>query len=409
MTRRLVTDRLGHRGDGIGGDPAVYVRRALPGEEVEGEVVDGRMRQPRILTPSPDRVRPGCPHYKSCGGCDLMHASDGFVAAWKVEVVRTALAAQGLLAPIRRVHTSPPRSRRRAVLAATRTKTGAVVGIHARGSDRIVAVPDCQVLVDEIRQALPAFEAFGRLGAPRKAEIRIAVTFGTAGLDVAVSDAKAPNSEGLAEIVAVAGAAGLARLTWNADPVFQAAAPAVKLGDADVVPPPGAFLQATEAGERALVAGVAEALGGCAAVVNLFAGAGTFGLALAAAARVHAVEADRDLLSALDGGWRRAGGLKAVTTEARDLFRRPLLADELARFDGAVIDPPRAGAEAQSAILADAGPSRLAAVSCNPATFARDAATLARGGYNLDWIDVVDQFRWSPHVELVASLTRAKK
>ncbi len=407
--QRLTIDRLGHRGDGIGGDPAVYVRRALPGEIVEGEVIDGRMPEPRILSPSPDRVRAPCPHYKSCGGCDLMHADDRFVAEWKADVVRNALAAQGLAAPIRKVATSPPRSRRRAVLAGKRTKSGALVGFHGRASDRVVAVPACQVMADDIRDALPHLEALTRAGAARKGEIRLAVTVSAEGLDVAVSDARPPEGERLTDLVEIAGVAGFARLSWNDEPLFQSAPPSVPMGTARVVPPPGAFLQATRHGEMALVGGVAEALEGAGAVVDLFSGAGTFALPLAETAAVHAVEADGALLAALDRGWRSAAGLKAVTTEVRDLFRRPLLADELARFDGAVIDPPRAGAEAQSAVLAEAGPPRIAAVSCNPATFARDAAALVAGGYRLDWVDVVDQFRWSPHVELVASLARAKK
>ena len=407
--RRVTIDRLGHRGDGIGGEPPVFARRTLPGEDVEGEVEDRRMANPRILTPSPQRVRPACPHYRTCGGCDLMHASDAFVAGWKADVVRTAMEAHGLPAPIRKVATSPPGTRRRAVLAGRRTKSGALVGFHGRASAMLVSVPDCRVLDPAITESLPHLEALARAGAPRKDEIRIAVTVSTAGLDVAVTGAKAADRELLSRIVPVAGRAGFARLTWNGEILMHAAPPAVDFGGVLVVPPPGAFLQATPEGEAALRSAVTETLSEATRVTDLFAGAGTFALPLARQAEVHAVEGDADLLSALDNGWRHGVGLKRVTTEARDLFRRPLLADELARFDGVVIDPPRAGAEAQTKILADAGPGRIAALSCNPATFARDAARLVVGGYRLDWIDVVDQFRWSPHVELAACLTRRKK
>lgn len=409
MTTRLIIERLGHLGDGIGGEPPVFVRRALPGEEVEGDVHDGRMAAPRIIHPSPDRVRPPCPHYRACGGCDLMHASDGFVEGWKAGIVRTALRAQGLDAPIRKTFTSAPRTRRRAVLTGTRTKSGALVGFHGRASAQIVGVPGCEVLVPAITAALPFFERLTRVAAPRKGEVRIAVTAGPRGLDVALEGAKPMETAGLAEVVAAASEGGFARLAWNADTVFQAAPPAIPLGRSEVVPPPGAFLQATADGEKALVSGVTETLSGAERVVDLFAGAGTFGLPLAERAEVHAVEADAGLLAALDGGWRKATGLKRVTTETRDLFRRPLMADELRRFDGVVIDPPRAGAEAQMAMLAEAGPARIASVSCNPATFARDTAVLVAAGYALDWIDIVDQFRWSTHIELVASLTRLKK
>jgi len=405
---RLTIARLGHRGDGIAGDPVIYVRRTLPGEVVEGEVLEGRMVAPRILTPSPERVRPPCRHYKSCGGCDLMHASDDFVAGWKVDVVRTALGAHGLEAPVRRIVTSPPRSRRRAVLSGVRTKSGAVVGFHGRASSSVVSVQGCEVLDPAIIAAFPLLEALVRAGAPRKGEIRLAVTVSEAGLDVAVSEAKPVDRDLFTRLAGIAAEAGFARLSWNGETLVQAAPPVVPMGRAMVVPPPGAFLQATRAGEEALVGAVREALAGADRVLDLFAGAGTFALPLAEGAEVHAVEGDEALVSALDGGWRGAAGLKRVTTETRDLFRRPLLAEELARYDGAVIDPPRAGAAAQSQMLAVAGPDRIASVSCNPGTFARDATVLVRGGYRLDWVDVIDQFRWSPHVEVAACLTRVK-
>jgi len=406
---RVKIDRLGHRGDGVGGAPPVYVRRALPGEEVEGDVHEGRMASPRILTPSPDRVRPPCPHYRCCGGCDLMHASDGFVEGWKADVVRTALAAHGLPAPIRKVVTSPPGSRRRAVLAGTRTKSGAIVGFHGRASAVVVAVPGCLVLAPAILEALPHLEALTRAGAPRKGEIRLAVTATDTGLDVAVSDAKPFAGVETRALTEIASEAAFARLTWNGETLLQAVAPVVRMGPAEVALPPGAFLQATAEGENALVSAVSETVSGAGRVAELFSGAGTFALPLARDAEVHAVEGEGSLLAALDRGWRHGSGLRRVTTEKRDLFRRPLLRDELARFDAVVIDPPRAGAEAQIAELARAGPDRIASVSCNPATFARDTAQLVAAGYRLDRIDVIDQFRWSPHVELAASLARTKK
>ncbi|BBU59177.1 hypothetical protein KU6B_54420 [Mameliella alba] len=180
--------------------------------------------------------------------------------------------------------------------------------------------------------------------------------------------------------------------------------PHQQFGTALVTPPPGAFLQATATGQEALLSAVLEALAGAKHVADLFAGCGTFALPLAELARVHAVEGDRAMTAALDKGWRQGQGLRHVTTEARDLFRNPLLPDELKRFDGAVIDPPRAGAEAQVAELARARVPRIAHVSCNPVTFARDCARLVAAGYRLDWLQVVDQFRWSTHVELVAAL-----
>lgn len=403
--QEVTIERLGHQGDGIAPGP-VFVPRALPGEVVRGEVVGGRMAAPKIVAPSPERIAAPCPHYNACGGCALLHARDGFVAAWKEGVVRTALAAQGLSAPFRPVATSPARSRRRAVLAGRRTKKGALVGFHARASDTLTAVPGCLVLTDRLRASLPALEAIVAAGASRKGEMSLTVIDTPAGVDVAAAGGKPLAAGVVAELAGIAAAHAIARLSWDGEVLLQAAAPAVVFGTARVVPQPGAFLQATREGEAALLAAVTEAVGDAQRIADLFAGCGTFALPLARGAEVHAVEGEGAMLAALGAGWRGASGLKPVTTEIRDLFRSPLAAADLARFDAVVIDPPRAGAAAQSAELARSPVPRIASVSCNPVSFARDAATLVAGGYRLDWVQVVDQFRWSPHVELVAAFAR---
>ncbi|HHB80140.1 MAG TPA: class I SAM-dependent RNA methyltransferase, partial [Aliiroseovarius sp.] len=196
------------------------------------------------------------------------------------------------------------------------------------------------------------------------------------------------------------------RLSWDGETVAAFGPAQLTLGPAKVPLPPGAFLQATREGGTALVAAVVEALSGAHHVADLFAGAGTFTLPLSKNAAVHAVEGEENMLEALLAGWRQTQGLKPVTTEARDLFRRPLLPDELARYDALVLDPPRAGAEAQIAEIVRAQVPLLAMVSCNPLTFARDAKALSGAGYDIEWLRVVDQFRWSPHVELVARFLR---
>ncbi|MBC57053.1 MAG: RNA methyltransferase [Confluentimicrobium sp.] len=401
----LTIRRLGHLGDGIADGP-VFVPLSLPGEVVEGEIADGRMAQPRIITPSSDRVRPPCPHFKSCGGCALQHASDAFVAEWKQGVVRTALAAQGLEGTFRPIITSPPQSRRRAVLAGRRTKKGVLVGFHARASDVVVGIPDCRLLHPDLMAALPALEEIVPLAASRKGEVSFTITRSEAGVDVAVANAKPLDGQLWAALGSLSQRHHLARLAWDGELVVELNAPAQRFGAAHVVPPPGAFLQATAEGQAALTAAVLEAVEDAGTVADLFAGCGTFALPLAARAEVHAVEGDAAMLKALDQGWRRAAGLKAVSTETRDLFRRPLMPDELNRYDAIVIDPPRAGAEAQMARIADSGLATVAAVSCNPVTFARDARMLCDAGFRLNWVQVVDQFRWSPHVELVAHLSR---
>ena len=401
MTR---IERLNLRGEGVA--EGVTVARALPGEIVEGEAEAGRIARPKIVTPSADRVAAPCRHYRACGGCALQHASDGFVEDWKTGVVRQALAGQGLEAPFRPTLTSPAGSRRRATLAGRRLKSGALVGFHGRASDSVTAIPDCLLLDPALIAALPALEALVTEGGARKGELRLTVTLYPQGIDVAVEDGKPLDRALRQSLPQIAGAHRLARLTWNGEGLFQDQPPLLAMGRARVSPPPGAFLQATPQGEAALLAAVREAVGAARQVVDLFAGCGTFALPLAETAEVHAVEGAAPMLAALDHGWRNAPGLKKVTTEARDLFRRPLLPDELRAYAAVVIDPPRAGAEAQIAELAQAGVPVIAHVACNPVTFARDARTLVQAGYRLDWVQVVDQFRWSAHVELAARFSR---
>ena len=404
MTQTLTIERLGHLGDGIAPGP-VYVPGALPGEEVCGTVNDDLMTAVKILTPTADRVRPPCPHARRCGGCTLQHASDGFVAGWKTDVVRAALAAQGLAAPFRPMHVSAPQTRRRATLAARRTKQGALVGFHARASDVIVPIPQCLLLHPRLMAALPWIEAITTCIASRKSTLAITLTLTETGLDLGIAGAGRPDTARIAELAAIAESAGFARLCLGDEVIAQATAPVLRLGPARVPVPPGTFLQATPEGEAALQAAVLDAaLGDGSAprrIIDLFAGCGTFALPLAAYAPIHAVEGDAAMTGALQTGWRQTPGLRPLTAETRDLFRRPLTPAEL-QADTVVIDPPRAGAEDQSRALAQSDVPRIAFVSCNPVTFARDARILTAGGYRLTWVQVVDQFRWSHHVELVA-------
>jgi 23S rRNA (uracil1939-C5)-methyltransferase len=405
-------ERLGRRGDGVAvGDAGrALAALTLPGEVIEGEATDGRITAPRIVTPSPDRVRPVCGHYRACGGCSLMHASHGFTTAWKQHVVETALAARGLSAPVAGVHVSPPLSRRRAVLSGRRTRKGALVGFHARASDVIVDLVECHVMRPEITAALPLLRRITVAGASRSGELSMTVIHGPAGLDLAVSGGKPMDPALFQTLAALADEGDLARLTWQDQTgdgqSITRRPPVLPMGRAQVVPPPGGFLQATLEGEAALLAAVRDFTAGASRIVDLFSGCGTFSLPLAEAATVHAVEGLAAPLAALDAGWRGAPGLGRITTEIRDLARRPLLADELNRFDAIVIDPPRAGAEPQSREIVASRIGRLAFVACDPVNFSRDAQVLAEGGFALTRLIVVDQFRWSPHVEIVAEFVR---
>jgi 23S rRNA (uracil1939-C5)-methyltransferase len=396
-------EALTHHGMGRLADGGL-VPRVLPGEDVEPRG-DGTWR---VLAPSPDRVAAPCPHFAACGGCAVQHAADGFVAAWKAGIVREALAAQGLGGEIGPVLTSPPRSRRRARLAGRRLrKGGTTLGFHARASTAIVDNPHCVVLTPALMALRPALGDLVALAASRTAEVALTVTESPEGADVVVEGGRALDAGLRAEAAAWATAtAGVARLTWGAEPVAQSAPPWQPMGRARVVPPPGAFLQATREGEAALRAFVREATAGAGRVADLFAGVGTFALPLSEGAEVHAVEGERAMTQALVAGWRGAGGLRRLTAEARDLFRRPLEPAELRGFDAVVLDPPRAGAEAQVAALAASTVPGVAYVSCHPASFARDARRLVAAGYAMGPVTLVDQFRWAPHVELAARFVR---
>lgn len=395
---------LGLQGDGVADGP-VFAPLTLPGEVVTGHLDGSMLREVKILRPSDRRVAAPCRHFKSCGGCQLQHADDAFVAWWKVDVVRRALEAHGLETVFRPIQTSPPGSRRRAGFAARRTKKGAMAGFHGRASDTIVAIPDCHLLDPQVVKGARVAEALAEIGASRKTALSVMVTETQTGLDVAVRHGKPLDGPLRQHLAAVCDHLGLTRLSWEDEVVAMRAPPVHVIDGIEVAPPPGAFLQATAHGEAALISAVRESTKEAAQIIDLFAGCGTFALPLAKTAEVHAVEGAPDMVAALDRAWRRAQGLKTVTSQSRDLFRRPLLPDEMAKAQAVVLDPPRAGAEAQIVELAKTKTPQIAYVSCNPVTFARDAYVLVNAGFTLDWVQVVDQFRWSTHVELAASFT----
>ncbi|WP_172327714.1 class I SAM-dependent RNA methyltransferase [Mangrovicoccus sp. HB161399] len=403
MTELVIT-KLGHLGDGLA--EGIAVPGALPGETVAGEVEGGTMAAPKILVPSSDRVKPPCPHARSCGGCVIQHGSDALVAGWKRGIVADALRAQGIAAEVGLPLTSPAGSRRRAGFAGRRTKKGALVGFHGSRSHTLVEVPSCLVITPKLAALSPHLEAMAMAGGSRKGEISFQATETLNGPDVAAKGGKEMDLDLHQELVALGAAAGLARLSWNGEQVAQWAAPEIRLGPARVSLPPGAFLQATAHGQAALTAAVEEIAAGASRIADLFCGCGTFALPLSVRADVLAFESERPQVAALQAAWNRTEGLHQLKAEARDLFRRPLTADELKGVEAVVIDPPRAGAAAQMAELAKSEVPVIASVSCSPSSFARDAALLIAGGYEMGPVAVVDQFRWSPHVEIAAGFVR---
>ena len=412
MAERLAIARIGHRGDGIADTPAgpVYVPYTLPGEAVEVEPWPGhpdRRHLIRVDEASAERIAPICPHFGICGGCALQHWSAARYRDWKRALVVEALAQSGLDAPVADLLDAHGEGRRRAVFHARRgTHDVLEVGFAALKAHQVVAIDRCPVLAPALKGSIEAAWAIAEtLGRERK-PLDIQVTATEAGLDVDLRGSGPLTAARTTELAQVAERHRLARLTRHGELVAQRAAPAVTIGRARVLLPPGAFLQATAAGEAALAALVAAHCEGAAKIADLFAGVGPFALRLAERSRVTAADHDSEAIAALKRAAAATQGLKPVETQLRDLFRRPFVPVELKGFDAVVFDPPRQGAQAQARELAASAAPLVVAVSCNPATFARDARILVDGGYRLAAVTPVDQFLYSAHVELVARFER---
>ena len=411
MSNRFVIDRLGAQGDGIaaGEGGEVFIPFALPGETVTAARVKDRADLIAVLDPSPLRVDPACRHFGACGGCALQHMQDEAYRAWKRERVVLALRSRKIEAEVAPLVACRSGTRRRAAFTARRTEAGMLLGFNRHLSAEIVPLEECPVLLPEIVAALPTLRALAELACATPKPFHMAVTATASGLDVALHDAGRIDDGRRRSLIDFAVREGLARLSADAEVIVEPKKPAVTFGTVAVMPPPGAFLQATEAAEATMAELVAGHLSRAKKIADLFSGCGSFALRLAAKAEVHAVENDAAALAALDRGFRFAAGLKRVTAEKRDLFRRPLTAKELEAFDGVVFDPPRAGAEDQSKQLARSQVPLVVAVSCNPVTLARDLRILLDGGYALKSVVLIDQFLWSPHVEAVALLEKPRK
>lgn len=391
--------RLAARGDGVTADGR-HMALAAPGDLL---LPDGG------LVPGPHHAVPPCRHFPRCGGCQLQHVDDIAYADFLRDRIIGALGSQGILPPeMRGAHISPPRSRRRASLRAERLGRKVVIGFNEGASHRIIDMAECHILHPALFALIAPLRAFLGPLIPSRRTAGVQMTLCDQGVDLLLEKVEVEGLAATESLTAFAQTHRLARLSiddgYGPQPRYEPEPATITLGGVAVPLPPTAFLQATAEGEAALLEGVIEAVGDAATVADLFAGLGTFALPLAARARLLAAEGARDAALALKSAADRAQ--RPVAVDHRDLFRRPLDAKELARFDAIVLDPPRAGAREQIAELARSQAARLAYVSCNPATFARDAKDLIDGGWRLDWIRPVGQFRWSTHVELVAAFTR---
>ena len=420
MVEHLVIDHVGHRGDGIAavGGAAVYVPYALGGETVAVAAMPGHPDRRRLIEverASPQRITPFCPHFGVCGGCAIQHWETPSYAAWKRALVVETLAQANIACEVDSLIDAHGAGRRRITLHARKgAHEGLKVGFAAAGSHDIIPVDRCPILDPGLDGALEAAWALAEplIAVGKPLDIQLTATEN--GLDVDVRGSGPLPTALLTRLSRIAEQHRLARLTRHGELVLMRQAPTIVIGTARLTLPPGAFLQATVAGEQALASLVSQHLSGrvlghhkrARHIADLFCGVGPFALRLATSWRVAAFDSDSGAVTALQKAALATSGLKPVKAEARDLFRRPLLPQELRYYDAILFDPPRQGAQAQAQAIAASKVPVVISVSCNLASFARDARTLIEGGYRIEGVTPVDQFRHTPHVELVAKFTK---
>jgi len=414
-TETLTIARLGSGGDGIADTSAgpVYVPFTLPGEVVAVARVKNHATVMSMSVASPERVTPPCVHFGpdgrngTCGGCTLQHAGDALYHAFKRNLVVAALKSKGLTPEVAPLVIARPGERRRVVFTARRTEKGMLLGFNQAGSHHIVSIDHCPIASDGIVSRLEDIRRVADAIATSSEPFRLTVLETLSGLDLAFEGVKmVGDRERRAVTQCVLSLRGIARVSNDGEILIEPQKPEIDFGGVRVSPPAGGFTQATKEAEEAMADLVLAALGKAKRVADLFAGSGTFALRIARKAKVHAIEGEEKAVKALDHAARNTQGLKPVTVERRDLFRRPLMASELKVYDAVVFDPPRAGAEDQCKELARSGVKTIVAVSCNPVSLARDLAILTAAGYRIRLVTPIDQFLWSAHVEAVAVLEK---
>jgi 23S rRNA (uracil1939-C5)-methyltransferase len=413
MTERLAIDHVGHFGDGVtvGSDGIIYVPYTLGGETVDALSVPGHHPDRRalaaVVTPSPERIAPFCPHFGDCGGCAIQHWQMDAYRNWKRRLVVDVLSQAGILCEVGDLIDAHGTGRRRATMHARQSQNGVLrTGFAAAGRHEIIAIDDCPIFDPAMSGAIEAANAIAELLKPVQKPLDIQISATLNGLDIDVRGSGPLDTALLSKLSQWAKQNRIARLTRHGELVILQAPPTIQVGRTSVTLPAASFMQPTTAGEETLSALVIERCKGAKHIADLFCGFGPFALRLAEKFRVSAFDSDDKAVGALREAVRSTQGLKPVKAEPRDLFRRPLMPQELRDFDCVVFDPPRQGAEVQSRQLAASKIGSVVAVSCNPATFVRDARILIDGGFKLESVVPVDQFRHTPHVEVVARFRR---
>ncbi|WP_373505013.1 class I SAM-dependent RNA methyltransferase [Aestuariivirga sp.] len=402
----LHIDDMGRRGEGIAHQDgrAIFIPGTLPGETVRAAGDGERLALGEILEASPDRESPFCKHYGRCGGCQLQHWKEESYRNWKMSLVEQALSARGLEAKVSGIIDAHGTGRRRVALHVRRRDGGVTAGYMEARSHRLLDIDTCPILEPALDRAFD----IGRLIGVRLGDCDVALTSTLTGLDVSVKAERKFFAQEHANLASLVSELRIARLSVNGEVIATAVTPRIATGCAEVALPPGGFLQATAEGEAVLARLVQDGVGKSKSVADLFCGTGPFAFRLAERGKVEAYDSDRAAIAALQSAVKSTPGLKPLVAAARDLFREPLVPNEMKGFDAVVFDPPRAGAEAQAKQLARSAVNTVVAVSCDASSFARDAEILVGGGYALKQVTAVDQFKWSSHVETVAVFRRER-
>lgn len=406
----LTIDHVGVRGDGIahGDQGPIYIPLTLQGERVLADVVKSRGVLQEVLDKSPSRIAPICEHFGVCGGCATQHMDGQTYSDWKLSIVQDALQKAGIDTPIKMTGNCEAGERRRVTLTAKKSNEGTQLGYHQAASNQLVPINQCPVTSSNITDHLAHLNDIARVITLHSKPTQLTITALDNGLDISVSGEFAIGEQEIQAVIkkVVAGKV-VKRLNFNDQVLVETEPLTTSFGGITVFPPSGSFLQASKRAELLMVDIVSKHLKSCKKVADLFSGCGTFTFQLARKSQVHAAEMSGAALNSIDSAFRMQQGLKQVTTERRDLFRRPLMRDELKHFQGVVFDPPRAGAETQAKQLARSVVKKIAAVSCNPTSLARDLTILTDGGFKIKSITAIDQFLFSAHVEVVALLERS--
>ncbi|MES2907238.1 MAG: RNA methyltransferase [Pseudomonadota bacterium] len=351
-----------------------------------------------------------CGHFGTCGGCTVQDLPHADYRNWKHESVEKPLRQQNIVVNLDDIIFCVPASRRRVTMSFSKNRGEVTLGFHGYRSNDILSVTECLVAKTEIVEALPDLRALLKNVAPQKAEGKVTLLTSDSGLDISIRDVKPPTMEARTALIQSAASLNAARISVNGDILAEFRAPQLQMGKARVTPPPGGFVQAVKQAEDALAHEVVTALKKykCKSAVDLFSGCGAFTFRMAEHCRVHAAEGDAASVRALEQAAKHTQGLKPITAEKRDLFRRPLVPLELKNYDAVVLDPPWQGATAQIAQLSKSNVPLIIYVSCSPGSFARDAAALRDSGYSVQKLTAIDQFLWSEHIELIAIFTKAR-